>query len=628
LRRDTRSGEISVIVLPPCDRPWDGSAHLVRSSGSAERVELYHDRIRHTLSARVPPDETRRIHRAMAETLVARRADDPETLFEHYDGAGEHVRASVRAALAASKANAALAFDRAGFFYRRALDLAPDAADALAWKQGLASALANAGRPADAGTVYVDAAGDAEPVQRIELQRRAAEQFLIGGHIDQGLDVIRTVLAAVRMRLAPGPRTALASLVFRRAQLQWRGLDFVERAEDQVGANDLLRIDTCWAVVTGLMVVDSIRAADFQTRHLMLALDAGEPFRIARALAIEAIFRASQNSPGRQGAAPFAERAKAMSERLDRPHAIALSTLSAGMSALLVGKWRTATELCDQALTILRDQCVGATWEVNLAQNLFLGSLLFRGELRDVAQRLPDQLAAAQERGNLYFETELRTRMNLVWLAADQPDEGERQANGAMDRWSHAGFHRQHYNHVLARIQTELYRGRAESAWRLIDGNWKAMARISLFRVQFLRIEASYLRARCALLMASAGRNRRRFLAVARNDARRIAREKMGWSDPVAWLLNAAIACGEDRSALAPDYLARAADGFDRAEMHLYAAVTRRRLGALVKGERGRELQRQSDEWMAAQDVRNPALLTRMLAPGFPDDDTGDAVQG
>ena len=173
------------------------------------------------------------------------------------------------------------------------------------------------------------------------------------------------------------------------------------------------------------------------------------------------------------------------------------------MGALLVGKWRTATELCDRALTILRDECVGTTWEVNLAQN-FLPRLaaVSRRASRRRRRRLPDLLAAAQERGNLYFETELRTRMNLVWLAADQPDEGERQANGAMERWSHAGFHRQHYNHVLARIQTELYRGRAESAWRLIDGNWKAMAGISLFRVQFLRIEASYLRARCALLMA------------------------------------------------------------------------------------------------------------------------------
>src|SRR6185503_16789245 len=99
------------------------------------------------------------------------------------------------------------------------------------------------------------------------------------------------------MRLPTGPRRALASLLFRRAQLRWRGLDFVERTADRVSAGDLLRIDTCWSVVTGLAMVDNIRAADFQTRHLRPALDAGEPFRIARALAIEAGFRASGNGP-------------------------------------------------------------------------------------------------------------------------------------------------------------------------------------------------------------------------------------------------------------------------------------------------------------------------------------------
>ena len=60
--------------------------------------------------------------------------------------------------------------------------------------------------------------------------------------------------------------------------------------------------------------------------------------------------------------------------------------------------------------------------------------------------------------------------------------------------------------------------------------------------------------------------------------------------------------------------------------VRLYAAVTRRRLGALVTGDRGRDLRRQADEWMATQDVRNPALLTRMFAPGFPDDDVSPVV--
>ena len=233
------------------------------------------------------------------ETLVARRADDPETLFEHYERR-RRSRAGVGPGGARGEQGQRGAGVRSG-----GLLLSPRRWSSLrtrptlsSGRQGLATALANAGRPADAAAVYLDASADAEPVQRIELQRRAAEQFLIGGHIDRGLDVIRTVLAA--RPDASGARAARRRWrrwSVRRAQLRWRGLDFVERAEDRVGADDLLRIDTCWSVVTGLMMVDNIRAADFQTRHLLLALDAGEPFRIARALAIEAIFRASRQQP-------------------------------------------------------------------------------------------------------------------------------------------------------------------------------------------------------------------------------------------------------------------------------------------------------------------------------------------
>ena len=214
------------------------------------------------------------------------------------------------------------------------------------------------------------------------------------------------------MRLASGPRAALASLIVRRGKLWWRGLDFVERAEGGVAADALLRVDTCWSVVTGLAMVDNIRAADFQTRHLILALETGEPSRVARALAAEAVFRASDKSGDLEGTGSFAERARLLSERIAHPHSIALSVLTSGMGALLEGRWRKATGLCSRALQILRDECVGTTWEVNLAQNFLLGSLLFRGELRQVACSCRACRANARAR-RLYFETELRTRMNL-----------------------------------------------------------------------------------------------------------------------------------------------------------------------------------------------------------------------
>jgi eukaryotic-like serine/threonine-protein kinase len=119
--------------------------------------------------------------------------------------------------------------------------------------------------------------------------------------------------------------------------------------------------------------------------------------------------------------------------------------------------------------------------------------------------------------------------------------------------------------------------------------------------------------------MAARNRSSRQFLSIARSGARRIARERMRWSDPIALLLRAAIAHLEGRTPLALTLLHDAAARFERADMKLYAAIARRRIGALQGDERGRELQRQGEEWMAAQHIKNPARMTRVFAPGFPD---------
>ena len=549
------------------------SAHLVRSSGSAERVEIYHDRIREALEAQLPVDDVQRVHRAMVETLEARHIDDPEALFEHALGAGARDRALTHAVHAAKKADAALAFDRAALFYRHALDLAPGGAPHLEWKEARATALANAGRPAEAAEAYLDAAADAERLHRAELERRGAEQFLIAGHIDRGVDVMRGVLGAAGMWLPRSPRTAFASLLLHRAQLRWRGLAFVERDASQVPAETLLRIDACWSVLTGLALVDSIRAWDFETRHLLLALKAGEPSRIARAFAIEVSFAALAGGPSRQRASEFAERAQAMAERLGHPHAVALSTLAAGGAAMLVGEWRKARLLADRGLSLLRDRCTGVTWELNAAQTIAVGSLLYQGDFGEVWRRLPGLVAAAHDSGNLYMETELRTRMlSLAYLAADDPDGGEREGVLSMERWGHRQFDRQRHNVLRASALRALYRGDGDAAWRLLDENSRAIRRSLLFRTQFLRLETSYLRACCALAAAAARRDAPALLAVARHEARRLAREGMRWSDPLSRLVSAAVARAEGDTAVAAQRLAAAADGFDLADMNVYAA--------------------------------------------------------
>jgi serine/threonine protein kinase/tetratricopeptide (TPR) repeat protein len=594
------------------------SSHLIRSSGSSERIETYHDRIREVVAAQIAPDAVRRIHRLMGQALVDRRSDDCEALFEHYRGAEDLENASIQAGLAAAKAGTALAFDRAVFFYRQALTLTPTSAAAHAWREGLAKAIANAGRPAEAAEAYLHAAREAGPSQRVELQRRGAEQFLIGGHIDSGLDLIRTMLADLGVGVPRSPRTALLWLLWRRARLRWRGLRFVARPVDEIDANTLLRIDSCWSATTGLAPVDMITAADFSVRHLLVALDAGDPYRIARAMAMESVARALYPSD-RRLSERLVQQSKALAKSVGNPHAIALCILADAVTAMMLGRWKTASTLSEQALAMFRDQCVGFTWELNIAQNLLIWTLMYQGQLGELSRLVPGLLANARSSGNLYIATELVTRSNFVWLAADDPDEGEREMVASIERWSQKGFHRQHYSARLARVQTALYRGNAEAAWRLLAEKESLLRRSMLTRVQIIRVESLYLRARCALAMAAENRNSRRFLSVARANARRIARERMPWSDPLALLLKAGIASLESDTVLALRHLHAAADGFDRANMQLYAAVARRRVGAVQEDDHGREAQRHADEWMAAQNIKNPPAMTRMLVPGFPD---------
>jgi eukaryotic-like serine/threonine-protein kinase len=143
----------------------------------------------------------------------------------------------------------------------------------------------------------------AEAADALEYRRRAAEQLLISGHIDAGLEVVGTVLAAIGMRLPETPRAALFTLLWERARLRVRGHWYTPRDEASIPRKQLVCVDTCFAIAVSLADVDTLRGAAFQSRSLRLALAAGEPRRATRALALEAIFQALEKPGSRPVAA-------------------------------------------------------------------------------------------------------------------------------------------------------------------------------------------------------------------------------------------------------------------------------------------------------------------------------------
>ena len=603
------------------------AAELVRTGGKAYGIELHHDRIGETLRTTLPDAERRQIHRRLAQTIEARGFDDPEALYHDYLGAGESARAASHAEAAARKAASTLAFDRAALYFRRALDLAQAEADLLELKVALAEALANAGRPAEAAAEFLEAAKSAAarehfawspyiPRRALELQQRAGAQLLMGGHVKEGLAVFENVLQAAGFKLPKGPKRALLSMLVRRAWIWTRGHDFTERDAATISEAELHRIDICWSVAAGLGVVDLIRGAEFQSRHVLLALRAGEIYRVARAMAFETVQTATRGGPAIVRARQLADQTEELARRSGHPHAIGLAIWARGLSAYLIGHWKEAAELCERAAEVLRDQCTGAAWELTVAHRFMLTSLMFLGELTEVARRVPQLLSVALEQGNLFAATDLRTRLNPIWLATDDPDRARDEVIAAMTQWPREGFHLQHYTSLVALAQIELYTGDYEVAWKHIDQQVKPLERSLLLRTQGLRIDMLHLRARLALASAF-GRDRHERLRIAGNCADRIAREDMAWSNPLANLTYAALAKQRGDTSRAAALVKRALEGLEAADMALYAAAARRRLGELLQGDEGRELVAQAERWMSKQQIKNPVAVTSLMAPGF-----------
>ena len=593
------------------------AAQFIRSGGKQYGVEVYHDRIGEAIGSLLDDGERRQIHRRLAQTIEARGLDDPESLYEDYLGAGETDRAAVHAEAAARKAASALAFDRAALYFRRAIELKPEAPNLVELRIGLGDALANAGRPAAAAREFLETAKTTSARRALELRQRAGAQLLMGGHIEEGLEVFRVVMETVGFRLAKGPKRALLSLVLRRLLIKWRGLGFTERPAAMISESDLLRIDICWAVAAGLGVVDLIRGADFQSLHLLLALRAGEISRIARAMAFEVSQAAARGgSSAQERVAELLEKTETLAARAGNPHAKGLAIWARGLSSYLMGHWKEAAEYCERAAEVLRDQCTGVTWELTIANRFMLTSLLYLGEMVEVSRRVPQLLSAALEQGNLFAATDLRTRLNAIWLAGDDPDRARDEVIAAMTTWPRKGFHLQHYSSLVALAQIELYTGDYEVAWKHIEAQWRPLEKSMLLRIQGLRIDAMQLRARLALASAF-GKERERRLKMAKGLADKIERENMGYANPLATLIRAGLAKQQGDVASALALTEKALKDFEAADMRLYAVAARRRLGEMLGGDRGLQLVAQTEEWMTKQQIKNPARMLNLLAPGF-----------
>ncbi len=588
--------------------------NLLRMSGTGrgDVVEAYHDRIVAAVLAHLDGDALRTRHEQIALAMEA--SGDPEALAMHWRGAGRPERAATHAVAAADQAITTLAFDRAARLYRLALELRAHEGEATV-RTRLAEALANAGRGAEASAEYLAAAALA-PTEAVDLRIRAGQELLMTGHVDEGLEVLSTVPPEIGIRLPRGPASAIASLLFRRAQIRLRGLSFVERSEAEVPASELRRIDIYHSLARGFSV-DAIYGSHVQARHLLVALRAGEPHRVARALVYEATYSATGGHWNSRRTERVLNLAKGLSDRLGNASLSGLEGMIRAFALFLEGRWRESLEIGERADRLICEQGTGMPSEMD-GRQLDARNRYYLGDIAELSRRLPVIRQHASEIGNQNAIAQMSMgTMTIDSLARDEPEIARMASDAAMATWSQRGTHVPHFAHLVGCVHIDLYRGQGRAAYECVQERGPTMKRGGLTRVQVLRVNLLDLRARAALSAAADGGDSARLIAEADRCGRRLFREEVPWAQATAKLVQAGVAAARGKAEAAVVLLEDATRRFEQEGMHLHAACARRRLGAMIGGDSGRALVDEANAWMERQSIRDAGKITEMLAPGW-----------
>ncbi len=596
------------------------AARLVRTfrADGQEFAEAYHARVRESVVATLSAEQRRGWHGSLATVLEESGSADPEALVEHYLAAGNSERARLHVLRAAVAAEAGLAFMRAARLYRMALEIGLDRPRfELLARAG--DALVHAGRSSEAADAYQEAAEAAPTEHAIELQRRAAEHLLKGGRDREGLEALQTVLKNVGMSYPHSQTLALGSLLYHRARMRLRGLSFQATPVEKCSPSELTRVDVAFSATSGLAMVDVVRGADFGAQHLLLALEAGEPIRICRALAFEAGNAAAVGAGSRDRIERLVRTAEGLALRSQDPHGTALAKITAGLVRVFSGEWRAAQRMLDEAEVLLRERCRAVTWELTNTQAWSCNSLILCGDLREAAARMPTLIGEARERSDRYALMHMIYPACITALAANDVEAGWRVAtdDSSFRSCEPGKFTAGHWGRLISTQSVHRYRGEGKRARAFVQDNWEGLESSQFLRVHLMRVFSEFERALSLIAALDEGEHGADVKREAERSVKRVLADKPEYAPPMGHYVAGCLAAvrGDHESALSE--LERAATGLEAVDMGYLALCARQRYAQLLGGDSGQELVRKCREDFAARGVVDIAACLTMSTPGF-----------
>jgi serine/threonine protein kinase len=599
------------------------AAQLVRTARvrDADGLDTYHDRVRETVPRILAEGALAKRHARLVAAIEASRDPDPEALATHCIAAGDATRAGEHALKAGEQAVATLAFDRAAEWFLRSIEWRHLEAGAdREVRRKLADALADAGRGAEAGREYLRAAEGTSGDDGGELRQRAAAEFLTAGRMDEGIPVVRTLLASIGARYPTSQTLAIFLFLATVLIVRVRGYGFRLRPASALSAGELHRLDTFATVGKGLTMTDNLRGRYFLNRFLLGALRAGEPQRIANALVLESAHVSAFGASATERVYWLEKYLDHLPEVVATPQLVALRAFASGWARCFLGRWSEAITFLDDASERLRELGGGRLWERNTTNVWIVSSLWHLGRVRDLAVRIAAFREDAARRGDVYMCAFLQIGAGVsgARLAADEPERALADAESVFERWPQVADDVPRFFALTACVQSLLYVGSGEAAFARCAEAWPRLRRALLFRVQAIRITVLHVRGRAAV--STLARNAGTALAATARRAaeeclRALRRERDTYAPAMSLCIAASLAEHEGRVDDARRLLADAARGFDAFSMSLYAAACRIREGGLLGGAAGRALVDEAEARMRAESVKDPTRMAEMLVP-------------
>jgi hypothetical protein len=346
------------------------------------------------------------------------------------------------------------------------------------------------------------------------------------------------------------------------------------------------------------------------TQGLRLAFAAGEPFRLARSLGSDAVLVAMPGVRSRSRAMRRLAQARRIAAPLAEPALDGWLLICEGVTSLQLGAFHDAQRAFDAAEDVLERRSVGTLFEASNARECALWTLVYRGELGRLSERLPRALELATALDNKLAVLKLRCGpTHVAQLAAGEPDQLLASCEADLVGLSPETYPFPFLCTLFARVRASTYLGRAHEALELIDASRPRIRRAGLLYSQFFRIDVTSLQAWTAIAaIAERPGDADRLAAIAARGVRRLRGERAAWATALAAAIEASLATRRSAPDAAGDGLAAAADQLAACGLGLHAASLRHQAarwsGSGVAGP-----------WAAAPLISDPDAFAQTLTP-------------